>query len=236
MIYYILQKYIIFRLTRIQKYNLIHKNKINFIEQPKENIIILYNKMKNKTCKYNKQNKNKTQKNKNRGGKYKKNKSSSSSLYLSPNKKSDLFLKVEKLFTDELYRKSDIYDKYAKKNKNPFSTNFNFCCTDEDERDMIIMGDMIKTHPKYKSLGYREIYLVLIYVYYSLRYNEQTEDWLRMSFLKYHMTQPNFNKAKELYIDITVRDIMVNGENLSVKIRRFIMGLDNVSPISSISL
>jgi hypothetical protein len=50
------------------------------------------------------------------------------------------------------------------------------------------------------------------------------------------MTQPNFNKAKELYIDITVRDIMVNGENLSVKIRRFIMGLDNVSPISSISL
>ncbi len=193
--------------------------------------------MKNKTCKYNKQNKNKTQKNKKRGGNSKKNKSSSSSSSsLSPKKKSDLFLKVEKLFTDELYRKGDIYDKYGKQNKNPYSTTFNFCCTNEDERDMIIMGDIIKTHPKYKSIGYRELYMVLIFVYYSLRYNEQTEDWLRMTFLKNHMTEQQFTIAKKLYIDITVRDIMVNGENLSVKIRRFIMGLDNVSPTSSISL
>jgi len=129
----------------------------------------------------------------------------------------NVFLEVEKLFTDEIYRKTRS------------QTNLNFCCDQETEREIITMTDIIKKIPEFSALSYRDIYFVLIYTYYSLRFNEQTEDWLKIKFFKQNIGQ--FELSKELYFSIVFGDIIVNGENLSSAIRKHILEMNGGNKI-----
>jgi hypothetical protein len=129
----------------------------------------------------------------------------------------NVFLEVEKLFTDEIYRKTRS------------QTNLNFCCDEETEREIITMTDIIKKIPEFSALSYRDIYFVLIYTYYSLRFNEQTEDWLKIKFFKQNIGQ--FELSKELYFSIVFGDIIVNGENLSSAIRKHILEMNGGNKI-----
>ena len=128
----------------------------------------------------------------------------------------DTFLTVEKLFTDELYRKT--------KSLSLSQTDLNFCCDDEDEENMINMANAILQTPEFSILSERDIFFVLIFIYYSLRFNEQIEDWLKINFLINNLQ--NKELGWKLYIQITTGDIMVNGENISSLIRRYIMELN----------
>ena len=127
---------------------------------------------------------------------------------------SNTFLQVEKLFTDQFY----------KKNHPRYQQELNICCDENDESDMITMGDIIKYHTSFGDLPLRDIYFVLIYTYYSLRMNEQTEDWLTFKFFEKNVI--HYQRAKQLYFDITTGDIMIENENLSSKIRRFVMEMN----------
>jgi hypothetical protein len=127
------------------------------------------------------------------------------------NEKEKIFLEVEKKFTDEIHSTVPAH----------IAQNLNFCCDDIDEESMITMGDIIKGIPEYSSLSFREIYFVLIYTYYSLRFNEQTEDWLNINFLKRNVL--NGPLVLDLYYKVTTGDIMVNGANVSSAIRRYIL-------------
>lgn len=129
----------------------------------------------------------------------------------------NVFLEVEKLFTDEIYRKMR------------FQTNLNFCCDEETEQEIITMTDIIKKIPEFSDLSYRDIYFVLIYTYYSLRFNEQTEDWLKMKFFKQNIVK--FELSKKLYFSIVSGDIIVNGENLSSAIRKHILEMNGGNKI-----
>jgi hypothetical protein len=120
-----------------------------------------------------------------------------------------LFLEVEKLFTDKIF------------NKTQNQTNINFCCNDDDEIDIINMGNIIKTQPIFTILSFRDIFFVLIYIYYSLRYNEQSGNWLNLSFFDKNVS--NITLAKKLYFDITTGDIIIDNNNFSSVIRRFVM-------------
>jgi hypothetical protein len=125
--------------------------------------------------------------------------------------KKDIFLKVEKQFTDELHSKVEAM----------LSKELSFCCDEVDEESMINMADIIKGIPKYSILSFRDIYFVLIYIYYSLRFNEQTEDWLDINFLQRNVL--NKPLALDLYYNITTGDIIANGQNLSSAIRRYVL-------------
>ena len=124
----------------------------------------------------------------------------------------DTFLKVEKVFTDEIYRKTRS------------QTDLNFCCDEDDEKNLIEIKNHIKQTPEFSRLSDRDIFFVLIFIYYSLRFNEQTEDWLKTGFLIRNLQ--NKELGEQLYFQITTGDIMVNGENLSSSIRRYIMELN----------
>ena len=54
--------------------------------------------------------------------------------------------------------------------------------------------------------------------------NEQTEDWLTFKFFEKNVI--HYQRAKQLYFDITTGDIMIENENLSSKIRRFVMEMN----------
>ena len=125
--------------------------------------------------------------------------------------KKDIFLEVKGKFTDELHSKVP----------HMFRQNLNFCCDEVDETSMINMGDIIKGIQEYSTLSFRDIYFVLIYIYYSLRFNEQTEDWLRIKFLQRNLV--NKPLALDLYSNITTGDIIVNGNNISSAIRRYVL-------------
>jgi hypothetical protein len=128
------------------------------------------------------------------------------------------FLEVEKLFTDELYRKAA--------QQRTEITSINFCCEEQDETetDIIHMANLIRQIPAYANLSFRDIFIVLIYIYYSLRLTEQIDDWwLNTNFLQLNLY--NKDLGQNLYYNIVTGDILMpDGTNLSSRIRRYVLG------------
>ena len=124
----------------------------------------------------------------------------------------DTFLSAEKLFIDELFRKTQN------------QPNLNICCDDNDENIIIEMATHIREVPQFSNLSLKDIFIVLIFTYYSLRYNEQTEEWLTTGFLNRILS--NKELGKQLYFQITTGDITVGYHNLSSAIRRHIMEMN----------
>jgi hypothetical protein len=126
--------------------------------------------------------------------------------------KKTTFLEAERLFKTELR----YYPQWLR-------GTFQVCCTPEEQKDIIETGDIIKTIHEFSTLSFSDIYLVLIYVHYSLDINEQSNDWLDMSFLENNTEDPEL--CQTLYLKITTGDIMINDRNLSSDLRKKIMGM-----------
>jgi hypothetical protein len=126
----------------------------------------------------------------------------------------------EKSFRDA---ENIILQKFARRVSPERRNNFNVCCN-EDEKHMIqSFADKIRTIPEYSFVSLFDIYLTLIFTYYSLHLMEQTRDWLRTFDLEEALDSYTVN---ELYRDITIGDIIDdNGNNISSEIRRAFMGL-----------
>jgi hypothetical protein len=130
------------------------------------------------------------------------------------------------------YEKSDLISLINAKFINEFNLMtydhekdiLNYGCSNDDTTSIIIIGDIIKNNTEFYNLGLYDIYTVIIYIIYSLRLNEQTTDWLFSNFLK--KTTYNKNDSEKLYFDITIGDIMIDNFNLSSKIRKYIMGMN----------
>ena len=126
--------------------------------------------------------------------------------------KEEKLLIIEKLFTDYIHQN----------NPAKYSTYINFCCNEEDEKSIILMGNIIEQLPKYSKLGLHDIYLVLVFIYYALRLTEDY-DTLTQQFIVNNAI--NKSLAIDLYMDITTQDIMFNGSNISSEFRRHILGV-----------
>ena len=126
--------------------------------------------------------------------------------------KKTIYLEAERLFKNELR----FYPQWLK-------GTFNVCCSEEEQKDIIKTGDIIKSIPEFSILSFSDIYFVLIYIQYSLDHNEQSTDWLDMHFLMNNTDDPLL--CQTLYFKITIGDIMINGKNFSSERRRKIMGM-----------
>ena len=104
--------------------------------------------------------------------------------------------------------------------------NLNICCDNKDEAFINECVSHIQPLEKYSELSYIDTVFVLIFIFYALRYNEQTEDWLNTNFLTLNLT--NRKLGYNLFMDITIGNLLDdNGENISSIIRKHIMGIPN---------
>ena len=80
-----------------------------------------------------------------------------------------------------------LYNSYnTEKDKVPNGKwNEHVCCTNEERYNIKRYANIIKSLPAYSTMRLVDIYIVLIFIYYSLKYNEQTTDWLELTDLKY---------------------------------------------------
>ena len=116
------------------------------------------------------------------------------------------------------------------------------CCSDEEKAH--IMGFEKKIRSEYKNLTRENIYFVLIFIYYALKYDDQNdigvEDW-RLERNPFYRPPLNPKKylsqfwfgcgdkhaaCEQLYFDLTVDDKMIGSENVSKMFRRKVMGFD----------
>jgi hypothetical protein len=123
---------------------------------------------------------------------------------------SELFTFVETLFISYLHE--TIKPEYVEEE--------NICCNETEKCFIKFYAKLLKTLEPYKKMSKRDIFLTLIYIYYSLNLNEPTADWLTMHFLKEN--SDNELETINLYVEITSGDIQIN---ISSCIRRQMMGL-----------
>ena len=64
-----------------------------------------------------------------------------------------------------------------------------FCCTEQEQNSIIKYAYIIKSLDDYKNMNLEHIFFVLIYIYYSLSYNEEAADWLRSNFFEDYIRQ-----------------------------------------------
>ena len=115
------------------------------------------------------------------------------------------------------------------------------CCTDEERKNIMHYANIITSLPAYSTMRLVDIYIVLIFSYYSLKYNEQSTDWLKIQVLTYFVENldkngnigwlgiwstkgGNSEDAVRLYYDIAQQDIQYTDSagvlnNLSSEIR-----------------
>lgn len=153
-------------------------------------------------------------------------------VVLTSEEKYDIFSEVERLFRDRM-------DEKTGKNAR-LQQNLNICCDDNDMEFIIEIGDIIKDRTTQKflndeeisfnELSYRNVYFVLILLFYSLKYNEQTEDWLNIGFLNRSVYKSELNLAKNLLFGLSSGDIIIYGYfgvyDLSSSVRRYILGFN----------
>jgi hypothetical protein len=110
---------------------------------------------------------------------------------------------------------NEIFKERIKRAENPLQiAKMRICCNLVERRDIMLITDYIKLIPTYNILSTRDIYLVLVYIYYSLRYGEQTDDYLGLNTLLRNIPQANRNLAEDLYIKLTAGDIMLDHPNI----------------------
>jgi hypothetical protein len=85
----------------------------------------------------------------------------------------NLLMNIEQLFINHI--RSNTYAQYRK--------YINICCDDADKEQIILIGTILKRLPPYSSLYLRDIYIILVYIFYGLRLTEEY-DAINMKFLK----------------------------------------------------
>jgi len=97
--------------------------------------------------------------------------------------------------------------------------------TEKDKSIIIDFGLTLLEVSEYFPLGFQNIYIVLLYIYYSLTLLEHTWDYLKMSDLKRILPGIKYDLAVKLIYTITAEDIIINKINVSSNIRRSFMGM-----------
>ena len=148
----------------------------------------------------------------------------------------ELIIKVEEHFIalNNYYNNASVIIKYNNASVPRGTRNDQVCCTIEERHAIKRYAYIIKSLKAYKKMRLVDIYIVLIYTYYSLKYNEQTTDWLTLSDLNDFITHLDANgdiidyddyggyfgyfgyygyggnpkKARALYFAITLQDIL----------------------------
>lgn len=121
---------------------------------------------------------------------------------------------VEKLFRDEI------------SNHPRYEQNTVICCDEEHENELIQLAYRIKLTQPYNDLSDRDLYLTLIFIYYSLL-GEQTEDIFTLDFLQKNAI--NKHLVQQLYLQLTTGDIIeTTGRNLSQDVRRGFLGFTSI--------
>ena len=126
--------------------------------------------------------------------------------------KYNIFLLVEKLFKDEI----SLY-------KDEYINSICVCYDIQNKQDVIKIGDKLKEIFPYSILGNYDLYLTLIFIYYSLL-SEPGEEIFEGWFLNSHAL--NNMVVNKLYFILTTGDLIeTNGDNLSKCVRRYFLGL-----------
>lgn len=100
----------------------------------------------------------------------------------------------------------------------------NVCDRIEEKNLLLTCAQIVK--PYYEDrLCLRDIYLGVVYLYYSLNVIEQCEDWLKSTLIKKYTK--NYDMVMQMITEISCLDIIYDKENMSSKIRRMLMGLDD---------
>ncbi len=127
-----------------------------------------------------------------------------------PIEKNNIFLIVEQLFTDEI----SLY-------LNEYIITTSICFNVQYKEDLIALGDRIQLVFPYNLLGNYDLYLTLIFIYYSLL-GEPGEDIFTGFFNRYAY---NYSLVTELYFQLTTGELIeANGNNLSQYTRRRLLG------------
>ena len=127
-------------------------------------------------------------------------------------KKYNIFVLVEKLFKDEI-------DSY----KDEYINSIGVCYNVLFKKDIIQIGDRIQQIFPYNTLGNYDLYLTLIFIYYSLLGEPGEEIFTGTFFIKYA-----FNEilVTNLYFMLTTDDLIEhNGNNLSKYVRKYFLGM-----------
>lgn len=115
-------------------------------------------------------------------------------------------------------------EKFAKRVDARRRNIFNVCCNEQEKQMIKEFANKIKNIVEYSFVSLFDLYLTLIFAYYSLHLMEQTQDWLRT----YDLDEGVIDSytVNELYREITIGDLIDSeGNNLSSQIRRAFMGL-----------
>ena len=127
--------------------------------------------------------------------------------FLNRKQQENNFQTIEKIFRDKISKYPDVEQRIS------------ICCDKDEEESLIELGERIKRTSPYNTLSDHDLYLTLIYIYYSLVAGEQTEDIFNIKFLQLYAI--NKDLVQDLYLKITTGDIIEsNGINLSSAIRR----------------
>ena len=132
----------------------------------------------------------------------------------------ELIKKLEEYFTEHyLDITADWGDEIGQHEK-----PFHICCSANERIKILAFGYIIRHNPAYYDLRLVDIFIVLIYIYYSLAYNEQRWNWLNLNnltnlveaiddngdlYLDERMSSGKSSYAIQLYFDITTKDIFV---------------------------
>jgi hypothetical protein len=93
--------------------------------------------------------------------------------------------------------------------------NVNICCNDSETEFLMKYGDILSS--KYPTISLRDIYIALIYTYYSLNLGEQTTDYLML--VKFKKYCDNYNEVNNLFLMLTT-----SNKSIATAVRRHFFG------------
>jgi len=93
----------------------------------------------------------------------------------------------------------------------------NICCNDSETEFIMKYGDILKS--KYPKVTMNDIYVALIFTYYSLNLGEQTTDYLDLADLRDKCV--DYNKVKKIFIMLTTSD-----KSIASAVRRHFFGMN----------
>jgi len=115
---------------------------------------------------------------------------------------------VEDFFTDKICNKIYYEDELK---------DINVCCSDYEI--LFLKKIAIELKKSQPNMSKKDVCIAIIYTYYGLNLGEQTTDYITPNIFKDYADDNN--AVFDLYLKITIGDIIYDNENLSSKIRRF---------------
>jgi hypothetical protein len=119
--------------------------------------------------------------------------------------KRQLFHEVEEAFVNVINETHWEHDKV------------NICCNSTETDFIMNYGDILSE--KYPNVSLKDIYIALIFTYYSLNLGEQTTDYLDLADLRDQCD--NYSKVKEIFIMLTTSD-----KSIASAVRRHFFGMN----------